>query len=225
MDAADASSLGSAGDRPDTTSRRRVPQRRRGNGAQTRSKILASARHLADTRAVPEITVEDIAAGADVSRAAVYMYFENRLAICHEVAQSTQAVFLEVATTIERLPTLRETIELGVRSYITGHRNDRPGMRMMYELSYAEQSIRDLVHELRSQVYRAWEVEFAEAVKAGQCPEFDVPVVTRLLVGMLETFCVRTMRTKEYRATSAVKGGDSAAVISELWCRALQLPQ
>lgn len=201
---------------------RRVPERRRGDGAVTRSKLLESARHLADTRSVPEFTVEDIASGAKVSRAAFYMYFENKLAICEEVARATQARFIDAVTSFERGPDIRATIRTGVRAYVDGFRSDRPGMRMTYELAYAETTIRELVHVTRTIVYRLWEHEFDRAIEAGQCPPFDVPVVSRLLVGMLETFCVRTMRTEEYQGTSAIDG-DPVGTISDLWHRALQI--
>lgn len=201
---------------------RRVPERRRGSGAATRLKLLESARHLADTRSVPDFTVEDIATGANVSRAAFYMYFENKLAICEEVARTTQAEFVDAMRSFERGSGIRSTVLAGIHAYVDGFRGDRPGMRMTYELAYAEPSIRTLVHDTRMTVYQLWEREFGHAVETGQCPPCDVPVVSRLLVGMLETFCVRTMRTDEYRGTS-VLDGDPVPTISELWFRALQV--
>lgn len=199
-----------------------MPERRRGDAATTRLKLLESARHLADTRSVPEFTVEDITSGAGVSRAAFYMHFENKLAICEEVARTTQAAFVGKIMTFERGTDLRSTILAGIRTHVDGFRSDRPGMRMTYELAYAETVIRELVHNTRTAVYQLWEREFERAVETGQCPPFDVPVVTRLLVGMLETFCVRTMRTEEYRGTS-VADGDPVPTISELWFRSLQI--
>ena len=184
--------------------------------------MLESARHLADTRSVPDFNVEDITSGADVSRAAFYMHFENKLAICEEVARATQAEFVEAVRAFERGPDVRSTILAGIRAYVDGFRSDRPGMRMTYELAYAESSIRALVHDTRTTVYRVWEREFTHAVRGGQIPPCDVPVVSRLLVGMLETFCVRTMRTDEYRGTSVAKG-DPVPAISELWFRSLQV--
>jgi len=198
------------------------PRRRRGDAAATRSSLLESARALADTRSVPDFTVDDIALGAGMSRASFYLHFENKLAICEEVARTSQSAFLEAARSFERGPDLRATILAGVRAHIDGFRGDRPGMRMTYELAYAEPAVRDLVHATRTTVYDVWQSEFTAAVEAGECAAFDIPVVTRLLVGMLETFCVRTTRTTEYRDTSAADG-DGASVISELWFRALRL--
>ena len=171
---------------------------------------------------MPDFTVDDIAAGAAVSRAAFYMHFENKLAICQEVARTAQTAFIEAVQSFERGPDLRATICSGIRAYINGFRGDRPGMRMTFELAYAEFTVLELVHTIRTRVYDLWEAEFARAVAAGECSPFDVPLVTRLLVGMLETFCVRTTRTAEYSGTSAA-GGDGVAVISDLWFRALQL--
>ncbi|MFT4230245.1 MAG: TetR/AcrR family transcriptional regulator [Microbacterium sp.] len=204
----------------DTTGQgvRRASERRRANGAQTRSKLLESARGRADARTGPEFTVDDIAAGAGVSRAAFYVYFENKLAICEEVARTTQTAFVRSAVAFERGADLRETIEHGVGVYIRSFRDDRPGMRMVYELAYAVPEVRTLVHDVRSQVYRAWEREFDLAVATSQCEPFDVPLVSRLLVGMLETFCVRTMRTDEYRGAL---DSDPVATISTLWCRSV----
>lgn len=201
---------------------RRVPERRRGDAATTRLKLLESARQLADTRSVPDFTVDDIASGAEVSRAAFYLHFENKLAICEEVARTTQAGFVGKVMTFDRGTDIRLTILAGIRAYIDGFRGDRPGMRMTYELAYAEPTVRALVHNTRTAVYQLWEREFGQAVEKGQCPPFDVPVVTRLLVGMLETFCVRTMRTQEYHGTT-VNDGDPVPTISELWFRSLQL--
>ncbi|MET7337830.1 TetR/AcrR family transcriptional regulator [Nonomuraea sp. NPDC005650] len=188
----------------------------------TRSKLLESARQLADTKSVPEFTVEDIASGAEVSRAAFYMYFDNKLAICEEVARTTQAGFIDMVTSFKRDADIRSTIQAGVRAYVDGFRSDRPGMRMTYELAYAETTIRELVHDTRTVVYQLWEHEFDRAVETGQCPPLDVPLVSRLVVGMLETFCVRTMRTEEYSGTS-VADRDPVETISDLWCRALQI--
>jgi len=202
--------------------RRRAPGRRRGDAAATRANLLESARALVDSRSVPEFTVDDIAAGAGVSRAAFYMHFENKLAICQEVARTSQSAFMAAVTSFERGPDLRATILAGVRAYIDGFRTDRPGMRMTFELAYAEPTVRELVHSTRTTVYGLWQVEFTRAVASGECAPFDIPLVTRLLVGMLETFCVRTTRTAEYSGTSAADG-DGAAVISELWFRALLL--
>jgi TetR/AcrR family transcriptional regulator, ethionamide resistance regulator len=201
---------------------RRKPVRRRGDSAATRSNLLESARALADSRSVPEFTVDDIASGAGVSRAAFYMHFENKLAICQEVARTSHAAFIEAVQSFERGPDLRTTILAGVRAYINGFRTDRPGMRMTFELAYAEPAVRELVHTTRNTVYGLWQIEFTRAVAAGECPPFDIPLVTRLLVGMLETFCVRTTRTAEYSGTSAADG-NGAAAISELWFRALLL--
>ncbi|GLY38872.1 hypothetical protein Amsp01_048960 [Amycolatopsis sp. NBRC 101858] len=205
-----------------TPAGRRVPARRRGDAAATRSNLLESARALADSRPVPDFTVDDIAAGAAVSRAAFYMHFENKLAICQEVARTSQAAFVEAVRTFERGPDLRSTIRAGIQAYIGGFRTDRPGMRMTFELAYAEPVVRELVHATRTTVYGLWQIEFTRAVASGECAPFDIPLVTRLLVGMLETFCVRTTRTAEYSGTSAADG-DGAAVISELWFRALLL--
>lgn len=203
---------------------RRAPARRRGDAAATRSNLLESARVLADTRSLPDFTVDDIATGAGVSRAAFYMHFENKQAICQEVARTSQAAFVQAVQSFERGPDLRSTILAGVQAYIDGFRTDRPGMRMTFEMAYAEPVVRELVHSTRTAVYGLWEVEFTRAVASGECASFDVPLVTRLLVGMLETFCVRTTRTAEYSSTSAADG-DGAAVISELWFRALLLEQ
>lgn len=197
---------------------RRIPERRRASGAETRLKLLASARALADARTVPEFTVEDIAAGADVSRAAFYMYFENKLAICEEVARTTQTAFVRSALSFERGADLGETIERGVGAYVRSFRDDRPGMRMVYELAYADSEIRTLVRDVRSQMYRVWEREFDLAIAMNQCEPFDVPLVARLLVGMLETFCIRTMRTDEYRGAL---DHDPVATISTLWRRSV----
>lgn len=201
---------------------RRVPERRRGDAAKTRLRLLESARHLADTRSVPDFTVDDITSGAGMSRAAFYLHFENKLAICEEVARTTQAGFVGKVMTFDRGADIRATILAGIRAYVDGFRGDRPGMRMTYELAYAEPTVRELVHNTRTAVYQLWEREFAQAVEKGQCPPFDVPVVARLLVGMLETFCVRTMRTQEYRGTTA-DDGDPVPTISELWFRSLRL--
>jgi AcrR family transcriptional regulator len=201
---------------------RAAPVRRRRDAAATRSALLESARRLADTRAVPDFTVEDITAGAAVSRAAFYMHFDNKLAICQEVAHTTQTAFAAAARAFERGPGLRETIEAGLRAYVDGFRGDRPGMRMAYELAYSEPGVRALVHDTRTEVYAVWETEFARAADAGECPPLDVPVVARLLVGMLETFCVRTMRTAEYAGTG-IDGTDPVPVIAQLWFRALRL--
>lgn len=193
---------------------------RRASSVETRAKLLESARALADSRGVPEFTVEDIAAGAGVSRAAFYMHFENKLAICEEVARATQTAFVKSALAFERGDSLRQTVEDGVATYVRSFRHDRPGMQMVYELAYAVPEVRTLVHDARSQVYRAWEREFDLAIGTGQCDPFDVPLVTRLLVGMLETYCVRTMRTEEYRGVFAEGSVDT---ISTLWCRSLGL--
>lgn len=217
-----SSPRGSSGPEP-ARARRRTPTRRRGDAATTRSHLLESARALADARSVPDFTVDDVAAGAGVSRAAFYMHFENKLAICQEVAQTTQAAFLHTLRSFERGSDLRATITAGVQAYIDGYREDRPGMRMTLELAYAEPVVRELVHVTRTTVYDMWQTEFGRAVEAGECAPFDVPVITRLLVGMLETYCVRTTRTDEYAGTSAADG-DGAATICELWFRALQLP-
>ncbi|WP_054679625.1 TetR/AcrR family transcriptional regulator [Microbacterium sp. No. 7] len=200
---------------------RRTPTQRRGSGAETRNKLLISARHLAGTRSVADITVEAITHGADVSRAAFYMYFENKSDICHEVAQNAQLAFRGRAADFTVHDDLRETIVDGTRAFVLGFRHDRPGMRMLYDLSYGEQSIRRLVHELRAETYARWTGILGDAVAAGTARQLDdVPGVTRLLCGMMETFCVRSMRTTEYRGTrmDAPRG---AAQVADLWWRAV----
>lgn len=201
---------------------RRVPAGRRGNSAQTRSRLLESARHLADTRSVPDFTVEDVASGAGVSRAAFYMHFDNKLAICEEVARTSQATFLAAATSFSREGGIRSVIDEGIAAYVRGFRGDRPGMRMLYELAYADSEVRTLVHDMRARMYETWESEFGTAVATKECSAFDVPLVSRLLVGMLETFCVRTTRTNEYAPTSAL-GSDAVETIAELWARSVGL--
>src|SRR5262245_16411990 len=89
---------------------RRPPVRRRGDAAATRANLLGSARALADSRSVPDFTVDDIASGAGVSRAAFYLHFENKLAICEEVARTAQAAFVEAVRSFDRGPDLRSTI-------------------------------------------------------------------------------------------------------------------
>lgn len=199
----------------------RTPERRRGNGAQTRAKLLESARNLAGTQPVSDITVEAITLGAEVSRAAFYMYFENKAQICHEVAQDAQVRFLAGAGDFTMGPDLRTTIDNGVRAFVLSFRRDRPGMRMLYDLSYGEPSIHALVHESRRVTYARWTEILQKAVDNGECRELEAPGVARLLCGMMETFCVRSMRTDEYRGTG-LDAPSGAELIADLWWRAIE---
>jgi AcrR family transcriptional regulator len=198
---------------------RRVPHRKRGNAAETRSNLIASAKRLAETKNVSDITVEDIALGANVSRAAFYMHFEHKTEICLEVAATSQTALLEAARSFERGPDLNGTIESGVRAFIEGFNRDRSGLRMLYDVNLADRS---LVYDLRGQLYELWESEFRAGLAQAPGPQTELPIVTRLLVGMLETFCVRTMRPHDYLNTD-VESIDAASLITELWRRCLQL--
>lgn len=200
---------------------RRTPDRRRGSGAETRTKLIQSARHLGGIQSVNDITVEGITRGADVSRAAFYMYFENKAQICHEIARDAQAAFLTGAADFEPGSELQTTIERGTGAFVISFRRDRPGMRMLYDLSYAEPNIRALVHELRAQTYARWVAVLQHGIDTGQCRDLEPEGVARLLCGMMETFCVRSMRTDEYQGTGfdAPRG---ASAIAELWWRAVQ---
>jgi len=199
---------------------RRTPDRRRGSGAETRSNLIRSTRVLAENKLIADITVDDITRGANVSRAAFYMYFQSKFDICQEIARAAQAGFLANVREFDRGPDVNATIEHGIDHYITLFRGDRPGLRLMYELSYLEDSIREVVHEMRDQIFEFWEDRLREAIRKKEYRPFDVPVMTRLLVDTLDTYCVRTMRTEEYDKTG-IDDATAARLIAKIWQRTL----
>lgn len=197
-----------------------MPERRRGSGLETRARLVESARQLSGSQSVNEITVEGITRGAEVSRAAFYMYFENKAQICHEISRVAQATFLAGAAAFEEDPDLRSTIEQGTRAYVLSFRADRPGMRMLFDLSYSDPHIRELVHQVRHETYARWTRILSDAVDSGDSRPLEAPGIARLLCGMMETFCVRSMRTDEYRGTG-LDAPRGASEIADLWWRAI----
>lgn len=167
-----------------------------------------------------DITVEAITSGADVSRAAFYMYFDNKGDICHEVARDAQQDFRAAAATFEARDDLKQTITNGTNAFVSSFRRDRSGMRMLYDLSYADPNIRLLVHQLRSETHKRWTDILGAAVVDGRARPLEAPGIARLLCGMMETFCVRSMRTTEYRGTG-FDAGHGAGQIADLWWRSV----
>jgi len=85
-----------------------------------RQEILATAKELFLKRSYLEVTVDEIADAADMSKATIYSYFENKLEIYSAITLAdAEALVVSLQESIKERATTRENIGALAKAYIT----------------------------------------------------------------------------------------------------------
>jgi AcrR family transcriptional regulator len=84
-----------------------------------RAEILAEAKQAFLSRPYSEVTVEEIAAAADISKATIYLYFRNKAQIYGGVLEQDMQILIDALTkAYDRKKDIRENLHRFSREYI-----------------------------------------------------------------------------------------------------------
>jgi TetR/AcrR family transcriptional regulator len=93
--------------------------RRERKAEKRRREILVTAKDLFLSRSYTDVTVDEIAEAADVSKATIYSYFDNKLAIYSAmILGDAEALVLSLQAAIDERSTTRKNLGAMARAYI-----------------------------------------------------------------------------------------------------------
>jgi AcrR family transcriptional regulator len=175
---------------------------------QTRRLIAATANSLFRARGFDEVTVDEIAAAAQVSKKTVFNHFPTKEDLVFYRAEDREAMSLAAVRDrpegISILDSFRELC-LAQTRFIPGMRQDLTQPRAFYDLVSANPSLQRKMHEVNERIVRT----LAEAMtaEAGADPDDPLPhIVASTLVG--------AQRALYRRLRERVRGGETDEVIA-----------
>lgn len=138
-----------ANERTKSTGRRRSQSR----GDIKEAAILACAWDLLATKSVAEITIEELAGGAGISRPTFYFYFDSRDAVIGALGEQVAAGLIEIAaSSLEK----RESPEIAIRriaaAYMDRWRREGPVLRAMAPLYESDPDHRAFWDDITSRI-------------------------------------------------------------------------
>lgn len=158
--------------------------------AQTRGRILRTAREVFSELGYDAATFQEIALRADLTRPAINHYFPSKRALYRHVVEQTNAMLIDAGVAQARLrDTFAGRIEAFVTAALAGHDRDRSAAAFLMTSVQESQRHPDLRHDEHDTLnatrgFVSWALREAEA--AGELlPAVDVDAVTEALLAML----------------------------------------
>lgn len=153
---------------------------------QTRQLIADTAKALFRERGFDEVTVDEIAAAAQVSKKTVFNHFPTKEDLVFYRAENREAMSLAAVADrpagVSVLDSFRDLCVAQIR-HVPGMRRDRRGF---YDLVSANPSLQRKMHEVNERIIRV--LADALAAEAGAEPDDPLPhVVASTLVGAQRT--------------------------------------
>ncbi|MCX6480276.1 MAG: helix-turn-helix domain containing protein [Mycobacterium sp.] len=158
--------------------------------AQTRGRILRTAREVFSELGYDAATFQEIALRADLTRPAINHYFPSKRALYRQVDEQTNATLIDAGIAQARLrDTFAGRIEAFITAALSGHDLDRSAAAFLMTSVQESQRHPDLSHDEHDTLnatrgFVSWALREAEA--AGELmPAVDVDAVTEALLAML----------------------------------------
>jgi AcrR family transcriptional regulator len=196
---------------------RRVP---RASGEDRERAILETAERLLEERALQEISVDDLARGAGISRPSFYFYFPSKeavlLSLLDRMVEEARARQGDVLERIADDPAAR--LREGLAAFHTTF-----GEHRAVTLAAAEARVTNTeVRELWSQVMETWVAEATEAIEAERKRGAAPPgLPARDLAVALIQMNERVLYASFADETPAVSETDVIDVLLGIWMRAI----
>lgn len=158
---------------------------------ETRAEVVAAALRLAETSAFKDLTVDEIARAAGVSRPAFYIHFPDKEALLlSAVEQIAGTLYDEADRWWHGEGNPEELVEEAVRGVVAVYAANASLMRIATEASTYDEEIREFWMDLVGRFIAATGDHIAAEQKAGRInPALDAGATAESLVWMAERCC------------------------------------
>jgi TetR/AcrR family transcriptional regulator, cholesterol catabolism regulator len=168
---------------------RRRPGRPRLDGPspeylQRREEILTAAAEVFRARGYRAGTLEDVAAGLDLSRASIYYYFGSKSELLSALCERTMTLILRLAENIERIEDPAERLGAMLRLH-TGMVAREQGLFTVFFEERASLEDQERAREFERRYLRHVVANVEAAIAAGVLPPSDPHLTALALVGMM----------------------------------------
>lgn len=157
---------------PDTTSATSLSGRRRrgpSKGDRKEAALLDSGWRLLAEKPLVAITIDEIAAGAGISRSSFYFYFDSREALIRTLADRTTVEIEQAALgPMQSGGPPRQVIEKSVTNLLARWRESGPLIRAMDILSEHDAELRDFWRAVAQSIVTEWAAAIDRERDAGR---------------------------------------------------------
>jgi AcrR family transcriptional regulator len=182
--------------------------------------ILDTAEQLLAERTLAEVSVDDLAAGADISRSGFYFYFGSKeealMALVERTASDLQAETERWLGELEDDP--RAAIEQALRATARQWREHAAMLRATVEAGAAIAELQEVWQAVQERFVAATAAKIADERERGRAPAGPAPrqLATALVYMTERCFYMTTLGLQP-----SLGGREIVAVLTELWMRAI----
>ncbi len=190
-------------------------------GRRTRATLLAAGRDVFERSGFAGANIDSICDRAGVSHGTFYTYFDSKAALLRELARTVVGeMFLDTRVGDQQGMTAYARIEAANRLYLAAWARNSRLMRVIEQAAIDDESFRALVLDMREDFVRRLEEGLTRLARDGLIT-LDLPLrpMAIALGGMVEHFAHVWLDLGEN-----VDGAVAVATLTELWARAIRLP-
>lgn len=172
------------------------------------NRLLVAARDAFAANGYKGTTTRDIAAGAGMSPAAMYIHYSSKQEMLFRLSSLAHASCLaSLRATVSSGVSARQNLRAAVFDFTLWHaRNRLIGRTAQYEMHYLDEANRAAVADLRRQIHRTVEDLVYEGVRDGSFAVGDVPTTTLAILSLsidtVRWFPSRTISEPEVLASA-----------------------
>lgn len=192
-------------------------------GERTRQRIIEAAENLFRVASNYEnIGVADIARASDTSVGTIYRYFDSKEDLLHLVLSNAFWRMYTASRGIWRTEDSAEVnLERTTRAYLEAYWEERSFLRLALRLVSTSDTVRETWFSMNAELRQRMQarLEQDQAV-AGMLP-LDPEIMIRALLGMVDDYAASAFIDEEYGPASRQDIPRVAAVLAQIWFRAL----
>ncbi len=192
-------------------------------GEQTRQRVVQAAEDLfRNAPSYENIGVADIARASKTSVGTIYRYFSSKEDLLHLVLSNAfWRMYSASRGTWVPEDSAAENLRRTTRAYLDAYWAERSFLRLARRLAATSESVRATWWSMNRELRERMRLRLVQDQVAAGVPTLDSELMIRCLLGMVDDYAARAFIDEEYGPASREDIPRVAAVLAEVWFRAV----
>ncbi|GAA4412367.1 TetR/AcrR family transcriptional regulator [Quisquiliibacterium transsilvanicum] len=186
--------------------------------ANTRDKILISAKRVFGEKGYAHTTVADVIAGAGIARGTFYLYFQDKDVLFEELFRQV-SIEMHHALNAPEKGSYRERVRASVSTYFAFFQREQGVFRCFFETASSKPELTRYFNDVRALSLYRIERHIARNIETGRCNPVEPRITAYSLGGLLEWLAYQQAVVKFHPWGEPFELERLVEQVTDMWCR------